>query len=515
MKPYLVMLHTLVCSLTLLACAGPLRDELASDDDDNENEPARGRVTITQESDGSFSAEVDASSEVEWVYFDLETAREVFPRDPEDSPDWDLAFQRFRIKSNGGISGSGGVSVAILKDTDFDDVSEAPETGYLEDAEDGDDDNPDPDFVFLLEDGWYTYDLGEHVLGSRDVVYIVRTVEAGYFKVRVTGYYDDAGSPGYPQFRFERIDGPPGTLFIDASDRESWVYMKLPDEFVEVSEPEDSGEWDLAFQRAYLRTNSGTSGTGLGGVRLENGAYDEASESPTFGFMVDEPLMRPESELEIAVSSNPAFNEWYDYVLEGHVVTPKDVFFFVRGATGDYAKLRIEYWKNGRFSLRLAMVERSQAVQTTTLDASDEDTFTYFSFRQGDVVQVEDESHDSTWDLALSRTILKTNSGTSGSGVGGAVEAPDAALDAVEQVPDKGFESDTVDETPEGDDISTNPVLAGWFEQPSSDDPVMARDTAYVLRTADGGYAKFKITSYDAGIYELCWVYAGAGRDEF
>lgn len=73
---------------------------------------------------------------------------------------------------------------------------------------DGDDGNTDPDYVFDQQETWYAYNVMEHSLAPRDLVYVVRTTERRVFKLRLTGYYDTAGTSGFVSFRKQEIITP-------------------------------------------------------------------------------------------------------------------------------------------------------------------------------------------------------------------------------------------------------------------------------------------------------------------
>lgn len=178
-----------------LACAGDLDDELGGD---AVQPPAEGRVgpnttTEAREGGGQLST-IDASDEVLWVYLDLETGTELEVDDPADDLRWDLAFRRFHIATNGGVSGSAGSEVALVPQL-FDEVSSIPDSGFLVDASDGDDDNEDPDYVFR---DWYDYNFMTHVLTAHPQTYVVLTGSGNAFKVAIEHYYDEAGTSGFP-----------------------------------------------------------------------------------------------------------------------------------------------------------------------------------------------------------------------------------------------------------------------------------------------------------------------------
>lgn len=195
-----LLLATLLCPL---ACAGDLDDELGGD---AVEPPAEGRVgpntTNQPREGGGQQTSVDATSETEWVYFDLETGTQLEVANPDEDLQWDLAFQRFHIASNSGISGSAGAEVAILEQA-FDDVTAVPTDGFIVDDADGDDENESPDYAFHE---WYDYNFMTHVLTPKAWTYVVVTGSGNAFKVAVEHYYDDAGTSGHPTIIWDALE---------------------------------------------------------------------------------------------------------------------------------------------------------------------------------------------------------------------------------------------------------------------------------------------------------------------
>lgn len=203
-----------LCALGLFgACAGDLSSELNPPGDENPTAPPTvpgqsGRVTNTQGADGVVASRVNATDQSSWVYFQFAGAKEVTPQDPQNSSEWDLALLRYQIKVNGGISGSGGVEVALVSGTPFSALSQAPGSGYVTDQIDGSDEDTDPDYAFVQRGTWYNYNPMTHILTPKDEVYIVRATSGTYYKLQMTGYYDSAGSSGYPAFRWQMTAAP-------------------------------------------------------------------------------------------------------------------------------------------------------------------------------------------------------------------------------------------------------------------------------------------------------------------
>ncbi len=187
------------------ACAPDLRDDYPFDGE----LPAGTYVTHEELGDGLTRTTVDATHKEAWVYYDFDTRQEVSAGDAAGTLDWDLAFQRFKIISNGGVSGAGSVAVAVLQGGDFESLTRAPADGYLTDEADGPDDNSDVDSAFLAGDGWYSYNLLQHkVLPRPELLYVVRTSQAKYFALKLVAYYDAAGSGAKPSFDWKWLSAP-------------------------------------------------------------------------------------------------------------------------------------------------------------------------------------------------------------------------------------------------------------------------------------------------------------------
>tara|TARA_B100001741_G_C16515512_1_gene582012 strand:- start:258 stop:953 length:696 start_codon:yes stop_codon:yes gene_type:complete len=60
-----------------------------------------------------FNQLIDASSYNDWIYFSFELDSILIINHPEESLDWDIAFKRNHMKTNGGLSGQGS-SCAIV-----------------------------------------------------------------------------------------------------------------------------------------------------------------------------------------------------------------------------------------------------------------------------------------------------------------------------------------------------------------------------------------------------------------
>ncbi len=169
---------------------------------------------------GLYETRIDAASYTEWVYFDFEAQNQISAADPLTEANWDLGFQRFKIKLNGGVSGNAGASVVALNGDDFTARSQAPNpfNPVLDDRTDAGDANdacrPTTsgvlyaflDSTALPNACWFSYSTG--VLTPRDVVYVLRTGAVRYFKIKFVSYYGETGTSGKLKFQWGEVAAP-------------------------------------------------------------------------------------------------------------------------------------------------------------------------------------------------------------------------------------------------------------------------------------------------------------------
>lgn len=195
----------LLALLATSGCAPNLQEEFPFDGE----LPPGTYATFADDGDGTFTVNVEATAKEAWVYVDMAQRKDVPASEAVGTAAWHLAFQRFKIVTNSGVSGPGGVETAMLPGQDFDALTQAPPAGYAQDRADGPDTNADLDSPFLEGDGWYVYDLSVHKLAPRDITWVVHLPEAGYFKLRLLDYYARAGTAGTLKLRWAPLLPPP------------------------------------------------------------------------------------------------------------------------------------------------------------------------------------------------------------------------------------------------------------------------------------------------------------------
>jgi len=141
----------------------------------------------------------------------------------------------------------------------------------------------------------------------------------------------------------------------------------------------------------------------------------------------------------------------------------------------------------------------AQEPVTVVIDASSKTDWVYFSFSKGAAVTVADPQTSLEWDLKLKRYRFGTNSGTSGSGQGGAINMGKVDFNSVVEAPGNGYTvDDSVTYEAHGGPktYSVNPVLLGWANMQGMPPVFVPSDSIYVLKTTDGNYAKAWFQGY-------------------
>jgi HmuY protein len=135
---------------------------------------------------------LEARASEQWTFVDFSRGSAVeIPH--QFRVDWDLAFQRHKILANGGATNPKGRGAILnLGEVAFDEVIEAPADGYVEDTIA----SINPETITtenLAIKAWYHYNFLTHLLRPKPNVYIVRTADGKYAKMRIISYYCDGG----------------------------------------------------------------------------------------------------------------------------------------------------------------------------------------------------------------------------------------------------------------------------------------------------------------------------------
>ncbi|GAB3830508.1 HmuY family protein [Pontibacter rugosus] len=180
MKKYYSLWAVLFALATLTSC-----------DKDNENEVMPEPVVEVK-----TVADLQADAADTYTYYSLEDNKQVAAADAKTA-NWDIAFKGTSILVNGGTSGPGKGGAQVV-DGIFAEKKEAPETGYVTDAE------GKPAIAASSDASWYHYtamDAPQHaILPIAGKVIMLKTAKGNYAKLEIQSYYKGNPDTTTPAF---------------------------------------------------------------------------------------------------------------------------------------------------------------------------------------------------------------------------------------------------------------------------------------------------------------------------
>ncbi len=152
-----------------------------------------------------FQYTIDARSRNDWAYFDFSRGTAVSTS--QESLDWDLAFRRTDLLTNGGETNPASHGGAFdFGDVPLGELQAPPRGSYLADSTHDERGLENPALH-----GWYSYDWLKHVISSKGHAYGVRTATGETALVTFLSYYCDDGSSGCITFQY-LYPVPPATF---------------------------------------------------------------------------------------------------------------------------------------------------------------------------------------------------------------------------------------------------------------------------------------------------------------
>lgn len=143
---------------------------------------------------------IDATNEEKWTYFDFSRGQQVKIHDPS-SLEWDLAFRRGKIISNGGATNKFGQAGLInLGEVSFDAVENVPLAEFIADKAT----RTQTESPVLLQ--WYKYNYISHKLTARKNIYVMRTSDGKFAKIQFMSFYCADKQPGCIQMKYAYQD---------------------------------------------------------------------------------------------------------------------------------------------------------------------------------------------------------------------------------------------------------------------------------------------------------------------
>ncbi|MCX7908445.1 MAG: HmuY family protein [Ignavibacteria bacterium] len=177
----------LIILLAFLACS--------KEENTTQNPPPQTIKAVT-----IYDLPADTGKKGKFTLFRLSDSTIVSNAD-SNSTKWDIGFAGTTIITNSGVRGPGQGGAIVLKDVDFNDVKEAPETGYRIE-------NSLTDLAIPTGsgNGWYNYNPQTHIVSPiPGRVIIIRTADGKYAKLQIISYWKGNPQPIDPFTHKERF----------------------------------------------------------------------------------------------------------------------------------------------------------------------------------------------------------------------------------------------------------------------------------------------------------------------
>ena len=146
---------------------------------------------------------------------------------------------------------------------------------------------------------------------------------------------------------FSQIDT---TVIIDVSSYNEWIYFSFNEGMtVDVPDPENSFNWDIAMQRKHIKTNSGLSGMGDGGAYVDSSftwieEWENIDSLPSNLILEIDTTLNdfydPITHMFLEGIKNPALNSWAWFDEDYHLNVNHYVLF-VKSSNGEEI---VKFW---------------------------------------------------------------------------------------------------------------------------------------------------------------------------
>ena len=155
----------------------------------------------------------------DWIYYSMVDGKEIDGLDEtssQTSDKWDIAFNRYNVRTNSGASGTGQGGAYDAGKVDWATVIEASESGYTVDSSieiveaftgqgvDMMDSNGNTVFIDCIG---LEYGTQGPVYTANEHVYVIKTAKGKYAKLMITSFYNNAGDSGYLAFKYSYQNG--------------------------------------------------------------------------------------------------------------------------------------------------------------------------------------------------------------------------------------------------------------------------------------------------------------------
>lgn len=148
----------------------------------------------------------------DWIYFSFSTGKEVTgitEKNKTERLDWDIAFNVNNMRTNSGKSGKGKGGAIALKETDLSKVTTVPTTGYEVDKDIDIIEKIPPIPPLMMKSTGnqvlakaITFDGPPPRYTIEKNVFVIKTADGKYAKIKFSSFYNKEGKSGYVSFKY-------------------------------------------------------------------------------------------------------------------------------------------------------------------------------------------------------------------------------------------------------------------------------------------------------------------------
>ena len=342
--------------------------EVGCSNDDDGTGPGDNNTnsTVWDATNNYWVTTIDASSNTDYAYYDFET-RDIVnltEAEAEASADWDIAFRRVSIMTNGGLMGAGSVTGADLVAAGVVDTLEFTSVSAA-------------DVTLLSAPAWLSTSykrvvnnwLSPTTREPSNYVFAMKDAEGKYLKFQIPTVIGGGAPPTMGQIVLKYVYAATGTDLSAAAEVDTvgptddtlYYDFSTGTASFNLTDPGNRIDWDIRFFHYVADLNSGVFGIGQASAIqvYEIPGHSDPSDSTDFeDYSSAETQVQAYFQDEIAsVFGNP--QSWYGYVQQGSIIYSRKHIYALKVAAKTYKVEIISYYdpdtkSSGTFTIHWA-----------------------------------------------------------------------------------------------------------------------------------------------------------------
>ncbi|MGB5105477.1 MAG: HmuY family protein [Candidatus Zixiibacteriota bacterium] len=323
-----------------------------SNDDNGTNPPVQlpKHVTEWNDSDSTWTTTLQADGERgSYSYYSFADRNVVGLTDAQakSSTDWDIAFKKSYVKTNGGVSGNGSVKAVDLTVNGIVAADAFAEVGSAQVTEVESGKWMTDVYDFALDSLW-NIDSGTLARTPKQYVYILSDAMGNMVKFQllsmIGGQPSQQGAMVLKYFYQSNAASTAldGVAEVDTIDAAGGFYFDFSsDQVVTPTDPTNSKDWDIRIYSYDIYLNGSVFGPGSAAAFP---VYDGLSDRTDFDAVTDVNQFGPPRWVADEMMSAFTATDWYNYNFSTHVLTSKMNTYLVQVGGKTYKVEIVSYY---------------------------------------------------------------------------------------------------------------------------------------------------------------------------